>query len=145
MTIPGLALAALLALPAQAATAVGGTPAGSQRAQQPPSPRGVRAGLEARVATLTRALGLDARQQATLRQALVDQRQQVQRIWSDRSVSARDRVAETRKVSAHTADRIRAMLTEEQRQKYEPAPQAAPDRQDGDKSVEEWMRVQQKS
>jgi len=136
-----LALAVSCALPVPGAAAAGGTPAGSK---QPLLPRGKRSGLEARVATLTRALGLDPKQQAALRQVLQDQRRQVQRIWGDESVSAADRVAATRKVSMHTADQIRAMLSEEQRKKYDPPPRGDADKTVDSARVEDWMKGDRK-
>lgn len=132
-----LALAVHAALPAPAAAA----PRGAASTSQQPLPRGRRSGLDARVATLTRALALDPRQQAELRTLLRDQRQQVQRIWQDESVSPADRVAATRKVSAGTADRIRAMLNEEQRKRYDPPPQGDPDKTVGNARVEDWMKL----
>jgi len=132
-----LALAVHAALPAPAAAAARGAPSGSQ---QPLLPRGKRSGLESRVATLTRALGLDVKQQAALRAVLLDQRRHVQQIWSDESVSAADRIAATRKVSMLTADRIRAMLNEEQRKKYDPPPQKHPDDTIGRVHMEDWMK-----
>lgn len=140
-----LALAGQGALPAPAAAAAAGpaagVPAGSR---QPLLPRGKRSGLDARVATLTRALGLDPKQQAALRKLLQDQRHQVQRIWSDESASAADRVAATRKVSMVTADRIRALLNEEQRKKYDPPPRGDPDKTTGSAHVEDWMKGDKK-
>lgn len=132
-----LALAVLSVLPAPASgVAQGATPAAQQ-----PLPRGKRSGLEARVSRLTRALHLDARQQDVLRALLRDQREQVQRIWSDEKVSAADRVAETRKVSLHTSDRIRAMLSDEQRKRYDPPPQGDPGKTIRDARVEDWMKA----
>ena len=133
-----LALAVHVPLPAPAAGEAQGAPAASQR---PPLPRGKRSGLEARVARLTRALGLDARQQDALRTLLRDQREQVQRIWRDESVPPADRVAATRSVSLRTADRIRAMLSESQRRRYDPPPLENRERTIRDARVEDWMKV----
>jgi hypothetical protein len=136
-----VALAVHAALPAPAAARTRGTPSSSQ---QPPLPRGMRSGLDARVATLTRALGLDATQQAALRKLLQDQRQQVQRIWNDEAVSATDRITATRMASMHTADSIRALLSEEQRKRYDPPPQDDASRTIGNAHVEEWMSGERK-
>jgi len=144
--LPALALAVQGALPAPAAALPAADQAGSGPAgpQQAFLPRGRRSGLAARVATLTRALGLDRAQQAELRKVLQDQRVQVQRIWSEPSVPAADRVAATRVLSARTADRIRAMLTEEQRKKYEGPPQGDPGEAIRAVHVEDWMKVDKK-
>jgi hypothetical protein len=95
--------------------------------------------LEERVAMLSKALHLDARQQSELRKVLEDQREQVGRVWSDTSVPASYRVLSTQAIADRTADRIRALLNEEQRKRYNPpkrphqaTPGSAP-------SVEAWM------
>lgn len=135
-----LALAVPGALPAPVRAEPAAVSEGAPvRSNQPLLPRGRRSGLESRVVKLTRALRLDAGQQAAVRKVLQEQRQQVQRIWMDETVPAADRVAATRKVSMTTADRIRALLTEEQRKRYDPPPPADPNRAVGGAQVEEWM------
>jgi len=70
------------------------------------------------------------------------QRDQVQRIWNDTTLTAAMRIHATGAIGDATADRIRAMLTEEQRKRYNPprpprdsvAHAAAPD-------VESWMKA----
>src|SRR5256885_2130461 len=78
----------------------------------------VRLGIDERVAIYAKALGLDDSQQSRLKALLLDQRQQVQRLWNDTSMSPAQRVYTTRAIGDATADAIRAMLTEEQRKKY---------------------------
>ena len=102
-------------------------------------PRGKRSGLDARVRLLTRALDLDAKQQAALRQVLIDQRVQIQRIWSDEKSPAAERIAASRAVGARTADRIRGLLNEEQLKKYNPPPRPDAGHAVRDAHVEEWM------
>jgi hypothetical protein len=136
-----LALAVQGALPAPAgafssAQAEEKAPAATKK---PSRARGDGPALDARVAQLTKALGLDDAQQAELRKALEDQRTQVERIWSDGSVPSRIRIAETRDVSKHTADRVRAMLNDEQRKKFDPPPQDGAGGTTGKVDVEEWM------
>jgi hypothetical protein len=96
--------------------------------------------LEERVALLTRALELDARQQVALRKVLLGQREQLQRIWRDGSVPSGDRIASTKAVSMRTAEQIRSLLNEEQRKKYEPPPQRDPGQAVGGAHVEDWMK-----
>jgi hypothetical protein len=98
--------------------------------------------LNDRIRILTKALDLDAMQQSQLRSVLESQRAQLAKLWSDDTVPAEYRVGATRKISDQTADRIRALLTEEQRKKYNPhvephttAPGA------GEKTVEDWMNA----
>jgi hypothetical protein len=135
-----LALAAQLSLPAPAEAASAVAPARRGHAVA----REKHSGLDARVATLTRALSLDPKQQAGVRRALLDQSEQVKRIWRDGSASAADRITATRSVSMHTADRIRALLNEDQRKRYDPPAQADPGQAIRNTNVEEWMKRQKK-
>lgn len=98
-----------------------------------------RIGLEDRVRTLSKALDLDATQQSELRKVLEDQREQVGRIWSDASVPAAYRVSATQAISDKTADRIRALLNEEQRKKYKTARQHGAAADSAKPNVEAWM------
>ena len=139
--LPGLLLLALAApgaLPArvEAAPRVAGeaSPAAAHRRVRRP-------GLDQRVALLTKALALDARQQTALRKVLMDQREQAQRIWSDTSLPSANRIGATKALSRQTADRIRALLTPEQRTKYEPPPpQDGPAQAVSNAHVEVWMQ-----
>jgi hypothetical protein len=67
---------------------------------------------------LTRELGLSATQQAQVKKVLERQREDVTRVWNDSSIPAARRVSATQGIGDRTADRIRALLNEEQRQKY---------------------------
>jgi len=121
--------------PVQAQTATAGEPAATPApARHLPRHRGA-GGLEERVTMLSRALHLDARQQAELRKVLEGQREQVGRVWNDTSVPAADRVSATQAISDRTADQIRALLNEEQRKQYNQPRQ----RHTARPSVEAWM------
>jgi hypothetical protein len=74
--------------------------------------------LDRRVMLLARELGLDATQQAQVRKVLERQREEVARLWNDGSIPAARRVSATQAIGDHTADRIRALLNDEQRKKY---------------------------
>lgn len=74
--------------------------------------------LDLRVQLMARELALDATQQARLRDILRAQRDNIARAWSDPSVPAALRIAATQTTGEKTADRIRAILTDEQREKY---------------------------
>jgi hypothetical protein len=71
-----------------------------------------------RVQLMTKELDLDASQQAKLKRILLTQRAEVAEVWNDPSVPATVRVATTQAVSEKTAERIRAILNDEQREKY---------------------------
>jgi hypothetical protein len=74
--------------------------------------------IDSRVQLMATELDLDASQQATLKSILLTQRAEVAKVWNDPSVPATVRVATTQAVSEKTAERIRAILNDEQREKY---------------------------
>jgi hypothetical protein len=79
--------------------------------------------LEDRVQALTQGLDLDMGQQTALRKVLVNQREQVMKVWNDPSpVPAAYRIAAVKALTDHTADQIRTILNDEQRKKYNPPP-----------------------
>jgi hypothetical protein len=96
--------------------------------------------LDKRVTMLSKALGLDAKQQSELRRVLEDQREQVNKIWNDTSVPAAQRVSATQAITDKTADQIRALLSEEQKKLYSP-PKPPREAAAGSPrpSVETWM------
>ena len=93
--------------------------------------------LERRVAVYTRTLGLDVQQQSRLRALLIWQKDAVQRIWTDTTLTSAMRIHATQAITAAAADHIRAMLTTEQRQKYNPPPRSPG--QNTPPDVERWM------
>ena len=114
-----------------------GSAAGA-RTRHPP-----RSAIGSRVQLMTKELNLDAGQQTKLTTILETQRAEVVKVWSDTSVSAAIRVAATQAIGDKTADRIRAILNDEQRKKYikpreHEAPVGAPG---GD--VQKWMNTAQ--
>jgi hypothetical protein len=119
------AAAAVLAL-AAAGTLAAQTPAQEPTAVTEPATAGGRAdprhavhsGVDARVQLLTKELDLDARQQGEVRKILLQQRAEVRQAWNDESVPAAMRVAATRAIGDKTAERIRAILNDGQREKY---------------------------
>jgi hypothetical protein len=74
--------------------------------------------IDDRVKLLTAELKLDAAQQAGVKGALETQRTRLQQLWNDTSMAPAVRVGATQKISDDTADRIRALLNEEQKKKY---------------------------
>jgi hypothetical protein len=96
--------------------------------------------LDRRVALLAGELNLDVGQRAKVKSLLLSQRDQVSKVWSDELAPAVVRVKTTQNISDHTAEQIRALLTEEQRKRYiQPRNDKVAsntDRQD----VEVWMR-----
>ena len=89
---------------------------------------------------MSRELDLDASQQATLRSLLLAQRAEVTQVWSDPAVPSAVRVAATRAVSERTAERIRGMLSDEQREKYSKAQQHDSAVGAPGADVQKWMK-----
>jgi hypothetical protein len=98
--------------------------------------------LDERVAYYARQLNLDVYQEAQLRKLLVEQRDQVQRLWADTTTPPAQRIQATKAIEDATSDRIRSMLNEEQRKKYNP-PRPPRDKliQAQSTSVEDWMAL----
>jgi hypothetical protein len=74
--------------------------------------------LADRVRLMATELDLDSSQQQQLTAILIAQQGEVAKAWSDPSVPAALRINATQRISERTGDRIRAMLTDAQREKY---------------------------
>ena len=128
---------ALVAVVAVYAAAMGGARATESSDQAHVSSAG---NLEHRVAVLSKALDLDARQRTELAKILASQREAVRRVWSDPALLAPEKIPATRAVEDRTADAIRSILTDEQKKKYNPPrPPAAPTPSSGPPDVGAWM------
>ncbi len=104
---------------------------------QPAPPAAHENALDRRVRLLARELDLNARQQGKLREILEEQREAVQRVWSDNSLLPAERAPATREIGERTADRIRSLLTDEQRKHYNPPRPTVPHESSPD--VSKWM------
>jgi hypothetical protein len=132
----GVTLAAV-AVPAPSANSGAGAPADGGAAVAPsarakastvprPTVSRTSSALDRRVALLVRELDLDDSQRLKVRALLVGQREQVLRVWDDESLPSGLRVKQTQAISERTQDEIRALLTDEQKQKYsKPRPAGA--------------------
>jgi len=112
------------------------------QARQPVHPPAARVdALEQRVQLLTRELDLNPEQQEAVRQILRGQREAVQQIWQDPQISPAERAPAVRLVGERTADRIRAVLNDEQKKKYnQPLPNGALSTQ-ANVDVEGWLQA----
>lgn len=120
--------------PGPAVPGVAGKPA-----RRAPAAHPRQSGLDARVELLARELDLDAGQQARVRAILVRQREDVRAAWSNEAVPAQLRVEATRAIGARTADSIREVLTDKQREKYlKPAPERA-GQGEGTSNLDSWI------
>jgi hypothetical protein len=109
-----------------------------RRAYRPPRPLSAEAALDQRIHLLSVELGLDDTQQAGVREALITQRQQTLKVWQDTSIPAPLRIKVTQDIGMRTADRIRALLTDAQREKYIKPRPGEPDKAHGD-DAETWI------
>ena len=103
--------------------------------------RGHRPTLDDRVKVLAKSLDLNEAQQVSVKKILEQRQQETLRIRLDSSISGATRIERFRALQDHTVERIRAVLNEEQKKKYDPLAvrrvTPAPDQ----KSVEDWLKV----
>jgi periplasmic protein CpxP/Spy len=132
-----LVLASALPLAAPAASD-GSDAAPSAPVRPAPHPRRG-ASIDDRVRTLTKALDLDERQQTELKAVLQAQREETLKVWADETVPPAVRVKATEAVAERTADRIRALLSDEQKKKYN-LPRQVPDHSADRPDVGRWMK-----
>jgi hypothetical protein len=128
----------------QSAAAAGDSTVAAPSSTKPaPRPTArVRSGgsLQRRIDVLSKALQLDARQRTELMTILESQREAVSKIWSDPALPPAERTPATRAVQERTADQIRAILSEEQRTRYNPSkPKGA---EPPSPNVADWMQKQ---
>lgn len=96
--------------------------------------------LEHRVDVLSKALQLDTRQRTELLTILDNQREAVAKIWHNPALLPAERPPATRAVEDRTADQIRAILSDEQKKRYNPPkPQKA---ESPAPNVADWMQQQ---
>jgi Spy/CpxP family protein refolding chaperone len=117
----------------------GGDTAASAPPRPAPHQRGKGASLDDRVRMLAKALDLDARQQTEVKAVLQAQRDETLKVWADESLPAALRVKATEVIGERTADRIRALLNDEQKKKYS-APRLVPEHPAERPHVERWMK-----
>ena len=117
-----LALTTVLGLSAAFATPQTTAPGTSQNETTPAAKShlaGRRADPNQQIQRLTKHLRLTADQQSQILPILSERRQQLTSLRSDSSLSPSDRHAKVKEVLQSSSDRIKAVLTDGQRQKYE--------------------------
>ena len=110
-----------------------------------PAPRqhhtAARQSLDERVRLFARNYDLNESQQAEVKKILEQRQQETLQIRADPSINGDARIERFRALQVTTVERIRAVLTEEQRKKYNPlAPQQIP-KAEGQRSVEDWLKL----
>jgi hypothetical protein len=119
-------------------------PAAAQEAgAAKPAPRARRyrrASIDDRVKRLAKSLDLSEAQQSEVKKILEQRQQQMLRIRLNPSISGSTRIDQFRALQDKTVERIRAVLNDEQKKKYDPLAsrklQAKPER-----SVEDWLKA----
>lgn len=97
--------------------------------------------IDDRVKAFAKSLDLNETQQAAVKKILEQRQQETLRIRRDPSISGSARIERFRALQDNTVERIRAVLNDEQRKKYDPLAvrkrQPAPDQ----RSVEDWIKA----
>lgn len=134
-------IACLVCAPAYADVAPAAGARKAEPARRNARPRVARSGLEKRVRMLSKGLDLDARQQDELRKILRSQAEQIRRVRGDPAIPGADRMDAMRAILDRTGDRIRAMLKDEQRLRYQAAKPAPGTDTAQRPDVEHWMQL----
>jgi len=122
-------------------------PAPQNAAPTPPStpahpahPAHRRPTLDDRVKTLAKALDLNETQQAAVKGILQQRQAEIFRLRQDGSISGEERIDRLRALQDETVVRIRSVLNDDQKKKYDPLAvrdrTPAPDQ----KTVEDWLK-----
>ncbi len=99
-----------------------------------------RSSLDDRVSRFAKGLDLTEDQQSAVKKILEQQQQEILKIRSDPSLVGGAGIDRFRALQESTVDRIRAVLNEEQKKKYDPlAPRRVP--QTPQTSVEDWLKA----
>jgi len=110
--------------------------------EQPPQPAAHApkpSTLDERVKRLARALDLTDAQQVEVKKVLVQRQQEMLRLRTDPSLTGSQRVEQFRMLQDATVEHIRAILTDEQRKKYDPLA-ARKAQQANQPNVEDWLK-----
>ena len=117
-----MALSGLLALGVTAVASAQDTPpppSDQTQAGPPQGGPGMRMDPDQQLAHLTSALSLTTDQQSQIKPLLVDRQQKMQALMQNQSLSQEDRRAQARTISQGTNNSIKAILTDEQKQKFD--------------------------
>lgn len=135
--VPALLLNTLLSFPVGAQTAEA-PPSTSPKAAHP-ARRG--ASVDDRVKRLAKALDLTDKQQVAVKNILEQRQQEMLRIRTDESIPGNQRIDRLRALQDQTVYRIRAVLNEEQKKKYDPLAVRRIGPSPDQKTVEDWLKA----
>jgi hypothetical protein len=100
-----------------------------------------RGSVDQRVARLTQALQLSEPQQSAVKKILEQRREQFWQIRRDPSLSGSERIDRVRALQESTVKEIRSVLTEEQKQKYNPLAVRGLEPAKDQRTVEDWLKA----
>ena len=110
------------------------------RPRQRTHPAGIRSILDEKVSRFAKNFDLSEEQQSAVRQILEQQQQEILRIRRDPLLIGSAGIDSVRALQETTVARIRSILNEEQRKKYDPlAPRRIP--QTFQPAVEDWLKA----
>jgi Spy/CpxP family protein refolding chaperone len=103
-----------------------------------PAPR--RSNIDVRVSSLAKNLDLTEEQQAAVKKILEERQQQTLQIRRDPSISGSARIERFHMLQEATVERIRTVLNDEQKKKYDPMA-ASHNQTTPEHSVEDWLKA----
>jgi hypothetical protein len=135
--------------PAQPAPAQPATPpAATSRPSNPQSRAGSlyrRHTIDERVKSFAKALDLNETQQEGLKAVLERQQLQARQTQFDSTLSGQERIGKFRALQDDTVLRIRALLNDEQKKKYDPINHGTQAPGSSDSYVDQWMKYHERS
>jgi hypothetical protein len=133
-----LALAMPVLAPGDAAFA---QTAGTAAPVRQPTRHRVGLTIDDRVKGLAKTLELSEAQQSAVKAILVQRQQETLHLRLDSSISGSARIEQFRALQIRTVERIRAVLNDEQKKKYDPLASDKIQREPGGRSVEDWINL----
>lgn len=97
--------------------------------------------LDEQVKKFTSLLELDAKQESQVRMILKSRQEQLVSILRSQSPSRVDAVTQLRAINESTVARIRAVLNDEQKKKYDPLKHNTPSDSQPQPSVDDWLQA----
>ena len=101
--------------------------------------------IDDRVQRLAKGLDLDEKQRAGVKAVLEHQQLQARQIQFDPNISGAERIGRFRALQDDTVLRIRALLNDEQKKKYDPLGHGKQEAGSSDKYVDQWMKSHQRT
>jgi len=112
-----------------------------ENAEAPKPGRSKASSIDSRVNIFAKNLDLSEAQKSSVKRILEERQQESLRIRQNSSISGADRIEQFRILQHSTVARIRAVLNEEQRKKYEPFATEKLKPTTPERSVEDWLKL----